>query len=114
MTINAGTYGDHNVYEDEDGIIVFHLNRMLGSREKARELTSVLPGDLSGKTIEIIATDTPGATPSFVDEFLTQLVYHRNVRKLVIVNADSPLQSSFTSFALLYGVDDRLKFEEQY
>lgn len=113
MTINGEFNGDHNVYEDEDGFIVFHLNRMLGSREKAQTLTSVLPQDLSGRTMRIVATESIGATPAFVNEFLIQLIENRNARKLVIINAIPHLQSTITSFAVLHGVTGRIRYEEQ-
>jgi hypothetical protein len=110
MTINGAYYGDHNVYEDESGTVVFHLNRMLGSAEKAITLTSVLPNDLTGKTIEVIATDSVGATPSFINEFLGQLIARRNVSKVVFVGANGQIQSGVTSFAVLYEVHRQISF----
>lgn len=97
-------------FENNDGSLSFVLPRMLGSRAKAVTLTSELKDMLDGKTIEVIGTDSVGATASFVDEFCTQILTYRNAEHVIFVNVPEMFKERARFYSIVRGYSHKISF----
>ena len=99
-----------SIYTNSDGILTIELPRMLGSRTKAIAITSELKDMLDGQTIEVIGTNCPGATGSFVDEFFTQIFAYRNAAHIIFINMPETFEDNARFFSIVRGYSHQMSF----
>lgn len=84
------------------------IPRLAGSRERAVDLTSGLPDDLSGAKVTIDAAGVDAAAQSFADELCKQILETRQAYQLEVHRASPRFAQYLNSSAARRGVGDRL------
>lgn len=84
------------------------IPRLAGSRERAVDLTSVLPDDLSGSAVTIDAAGVDAAAQSFADELCKQILETRHASSLEVHRASPRFAQYLNSSAARRGVSERL------
>lgn len=81
-----------------------------GVRQRAVELTAVLPADLSDADVVIDATNKTAYAQGFVDELCSQIAQVRKAHSLTIISDDAMLRKRAETSAQLRDFSDRLFF----
>lgn len=85
------------------------LPPLVGTRNRARALTSTLPSDLGTSKVTVDGTNLLAATASFVDELIKQIVINRDAEHLTVVNvSDLEIAEWIHDRAEANGVGDRV------
>lgn len=92
-------------------MITIDLPRTAGSRERANELTSALPGDLTALTVVLEAQGMKAGAQSFADQLCKQILEVRCAERLEVRHATPMFARYLSNSARIRGVADRLTIE---
>lgn len=81
-----------------------------GTRQRAENLVSELPGDLSGATVVVDVSRMQSYAQCFIDELCKQILQVHQAESLRILHGNEILQSSVAYSAKLRNLTERVSF----
>ena len=81
-----------------------------GTRQRAEDLVSELPDDLSGATVIVDVSRMQSYAQCFIDELCKQILQVHQAESLRILHGNEILKSSFSFSAQLRSLTDRISF----
>lgn len=85
---------------------------LYGTRERAAELCTQFPDDLSDVDMILDTRHLSAASQGFIDEVCKQIAEIRKSKTLVIVGASESFRKKAETSSVLRGFSDRLSFAE--
>lgn len=102
-----------NTYKDaKSKKAILALVGLYGSRERAAELCTQFPDDLSDVDITIDTRHLSAASQGFIDELCKQIAEIRKSKTLVVVGANESFRNKAETSSVLRGFSDRISFAE--
>lgn len=88
------------------------LPRLVGARQKAQELTAILPENLSKAIVVVDASGSKAMAQGFIDELCKQVLEVRFAPKLIVKSVSEHSKAYFVKSGELRGYSSRILFED--